>query len=114
MDTVSISIDTTTITITPSPSVIRIGVPVTLTCSISLPSGVTGTPSFQWAGPNETPPTNSISNGGLTSNLTITKIAISDAGTYQCTAILKGNVTAFTNLTIQGTYVTVCHCIVMY
>ena len=44
-----------TISLTPSSPTVMAGDSVTLTCSISLPSGVTDTPVFQWEGPGVTP-----------------------------------------------------------
>ena len=63
---------------------------VTLTCSLTLPSGVTGTPDFQWQGPGGVTltPTDSMT---LSSDLVLNDIATSQAGQYTCSATLSGH-----------------------
>ena len=65
---------------------------VTLTCSVTLPTGVTGTPDFLWEGPGVTPtPADPTTNGQMTTgNLILSEIATSQAGQYTCTATLNG------------------------
>ena len=68
------------ISLTPSPSSIMAGDIVTLTCTITLPSGVTDTPVFQWEGPGGVIPTpeDSMTNGQtVSSNLILTAITTS-------------------------------------
>ena len=77
---------------------------VTLTCSVTLPSGVTGTPVFQWEGPGVTPtpadPTTS--EGMVSSELTLSEISTSQAGLYTCTATLSGSINTSTIITVQS------------
>ena len=66
---------------------------VTLTCTVTLPSGVTDTPVFQWEGPGGVTPTpeDSMTNGQtVSSDLILTAITTSHAGQYTCTATLSG------------------------
>ena len=79
------------ISLTSSPSSIMAGDIVTLTCTITLPSGVTDTPVFQWEGPGGvTPPEDSMTNGQtVSSDLILTAITTSQAGQYICTATLS-------------------------
>ena len=85
--------------ITSSPSSPTVGHRVTLTCSLTLPTGVTGTPSFRWNGPS-----GNIYNfvqpyftGRIVSHrLTLSQIAPSDVGEYTCTADLSGSVSTTT------------------
>ena len=73
-----------------------------LTCSISLPSGVTGSPEFEWDGPlTSTNISNSV-DGMLLSILTLSDIAPSDAGPYTCTATLGGSVSTTVNVSVEG------------
>ena len=65
---------------------------VTLTCTVTLPSGVTDTPDFQWERPGGVTPTpeDSITDGQtVSSDLILTAIASSQAGQYTCTATLS-------------------------
>ena len=77
---------------------------VTLTCSVSLPSGVTGTPVFQWEGPGVTStPANPTTSGGMvSSDLTLSEISTSQAGLYTCTATLDGFINTSTIITVQS------------
>ena len=77
------------ISLTSSPSS---GDIVTLTCTVTLPSGVTDTPVFQWEGPGGVIPTpeDSMTNGQtVSSDLILTAITTSQAGQYICTATLS-------------------------
>ena len=83
---------------------------VTLTCSVTLPTGVTGTPDFHWEGPGVTPtPADPATNGQeVSSVLTLSTISTSQAGQYICTATLNGSsVTIATNVTVQSELL--CH-----
>ena len=84
---------TSSFTSSPS-SPIMAGDTVTLTCSVSLPSGVTDTPDFQWEGPGANPsPANPTTSGQIvSSDLTLSEIATSQAGQYTCIATLIGSV----------------------
>ena len=76
---------------------------VNLTCSISLPSGVTGSPEFEWDGPLTSTDLSSSEEGMMSSQLTLSDIAPSDAGPYTCTATLNdGSVSTTINITVQG------------
>ena len=79
---------------------------VTLTCSVTLPSGVTGTPVFQWEGPGVTPtPADPTTSGVMVSSeLTLSEISISQAGLYTCTATLSGSITTSTIITVQSMF----------
>ncbi|CAI8039192.1 Hemicentin-2, partial [Geodia barretti] len=95
-----VTIERANITLASSPSSpILAGGSVTITCSISLPSGVTGTPVLRWEGPGATESTRN--DGSLSSNLTLSSISTSQAGVYMCTATLDGSVSADTNITVQ-------------
>ena len=73
---------------------------LTLTCSVTLPAGVTGTPDFQWVGPGVTTPAAPITSGQeVSSVLTLSAIATSQAGQYSCTATLSGS-SVSTDLTV--------------
>ena len=93
-----------TISLTPSSPAIMAGDSVTLTCSISLPSGLTDTPVFQWEGPGVTPtPADPTSSGGVVSSiLTLTSVSTSEAGLYSCTASLRGEISTNTIITVQS------------
>ena len=93
-----------TISLTPSSPTVMAGDSVTLTCSISLPSGVTDTPVFQWEGPGVTPtPADPTSSGGVVSSiLTLTSVSTSEAGLYSCTASLRGEISTNTIITVQS------------
>ena len=90
-----------TISLTPSSPTVMAGDSVTLTCSISLPSGVTGTPVFQWEGPGVTlTPDDPTSSGGVVSS--ILTLTASEAGLYSCTASLRGEISTNTIITVQS------------
>ena len=73
-----------------------------LTCSIFLPSGVTGSPEFELGGPlTSTDISNSV-DGMMSSQLTLSDIAPSDAGPYTCTATLGGSVSTTVNISVEG------------
>ena len=103
-----------TISLTSSPpSSITAGDSLTLTCSVTLPAGVTGTPDFQWEGPGVTPipaaPT--ISGQEVSSVLTLSAIATSQAGQYSSTATLSGSsVSIDLTVTVQSKF-TVINCL---
>ena len=80
---------------------------VTLNCSVTIPTGVTGTPDFHWAGPGLTPtPATPTTNGReVSSVLTLSTISTSQAGVYICSATLNLSVTIATNVTVQSEYV---------
>ena len=92
----------------PSSSVMT-GDTVTLTCSVTLPTGVTGTPDFHWEGPGVTPPAEPTTDGQKVSSiLKLGTISTSQAGQYTCTATLNGSsITNTTTITVQGECV--CH-----
>ena len=83
------------------PSPIMAGESLTLTCSIILPAGVTGTPDFHWEGPGVTPTAAAPTTSGqeVSSILTLSAIATSQAGQYSCTATLSGS-SVSTDLTV--------------
>ena len=83
-------------------SPIMVGSRVNLTCSISLPSGVTGSPEFEWDGSLISTDLSSSVEGMIFSQLTLSDIAPSDAGPYTCTATLRGSVSTTFNLSVQG------------
>ena len=95
-----------TISITSSPSSpVMAGDTVILTCSVTLPPGVTGTPDFQWEGPGVTPtPADPTTSGQVvSSDLTISEIATSQAGQYTCTATLdETSVSTFVTITVES------------
>ena len=91
-----------TISLSSSPSSpIVAGESVTLTCSVILPAGVTGTPDFQLEGPGVTPTPAAPTTSGqeVSSVLTLSAIATSQAGQYSCTATLSGS-SVSTDLTV--------------
>ena len=102
----------TTISLTSSPSSpIMAGDTVTLTCSVTLPTGVTATPVFQWVGPGVTPsPADPTTSGQIvSSDLTLSKIATSQAGQYTCTSvILNGPNTTSITVSVQSKSSNVC------
>ena len=76
---------------------------ITLTCSVVLPGRVTGTPDYQWMGPageviNTT--THSSNDQSVSSVLTLSEIAPSQAGLYTCTATLVNGPSKATSITI--------------
>ena len=77
---------------------------VTLTCSVTLPTGVTGTPDFQWEGPGVTPtPAGPTTSGQMvSSDLTLSEIATSQAGLYTCTATLIGSNSTSVIITVES------------
>ena len=102
-----------TISLSSSPSSpIMAGDSLTLTCSVTLPAGVTGTPDFQWEGPGVTPtPAGPTTSGQeMSSVLTLSAIATSQAGQYSCTATLNGSVSTNLTVTVQSKF-TVINCL---
>ena len=82
---------------------------VSLTCSVTLPTGVIDTPEFRWEGGGVTSiPT---TRGQIvTSLLTLSDIATSQAGQYTCTATLNGSsVSTVTYLTVQSKLLVLFH-----
>ena len=96
------------ISLTSSPSSIMAGDTVTLTCTVTLPSGVTDTPVFQWEGPGGVIPSpeDSMTNGQtVSSDLILTAITTSQAGQYICTATLSVYTHSdSTNITVQSKF----------
>ena len=93
------------ISLTSSPSSIMAGDIVTLTCTITLPSGVTDTPVFQWEGPGGVTPTHMTNGQTVSSDLILTAITTSQAGQYNCTATLSGyTYSDSTNITVQSKF----------
>ena len=84
------------VSITSSPSSpVMAGDNITLTCSVTLPTGVTGTPDIQWEGPG-------VSGQMVSSDLTLSEITTSQAGQYTCTATLSGSVSNSVNITVRS------------
>ena len=105
--TTSISTDPVIISLTSSPSSsVMAGDNVTLTCSVTLPTRVTGIPDFRWEGPGEVTPADPTTNGQeVSSVLPLSTISTSQAGQYICTATLNGSsVTIATNVTVQSKF----------
>ena len=78
---------------------------VTLTCTVTLPSGVTDTPVFQWEGPGGVThtPEDSMTNGQTVSNdLILNDITTSQAGQYTCNATLSGYITESIIINVQS------------
>ena len=77
---------------------------ITLTCSVTLPVGVTGTPTIWWEGPGVIPTQAAPTTSGqeVSSVLTLTAIATSEAGQYSCNATLNGSVSTALNVTVQS------------
>ena len=74
-----------------------------LTCSITLPSGVTGSPEFELYGPLTSTNLSSSEDEMMSSQLTLSDITPSDAGPYTCTASLYGgSVSTTINISVQG------------
>ena len=91
------------VSITPYPSAtIVAGGSLTLNCSISLPSGIGHTPTFQWEGPegNQNP----MLIERRVSSLTVNDVQPADAGVYSCTVTLGGSITNSTTVNVQGQY----------
>ena len=86
-----------------------VGNHITLTCSVVLPDGVTGTADYQWMGPaggvidTDTPSSNDQS---VSSVLTLSEIAPSQAGEYTCTATLANGASNATSIivTVQSKF----------
>ena len=96
-----------TISLTSSPpSPITAGDSLTLTCSATLPAGVISTPDLQWEGPGVTPTPAAPTTSGqeVSSVLTLSAIATSQAGQYSCTATLSGSVSTALTVTVQGKF----------
>ena len=90
-----------------SSSPIMAGDSLTLICSVTLPAGVTGTPGFQWEEPGVTPTPAAPTTSGqeVSSVLTLSAIATSQAGQYSCTATLRdSSVNIVLNVTVQSTF----------
>ena len=86
---------------------------LTLTCSVTLPAGVTGTPDIQWEGPGVTliPAAPTTSGQEVSSVLTLSAIATSQAGQYSCTATLSGSsISTALTVTVQSKF-TVINCL---
>ena len=100
--------DSLMIFLTSSPSSpIVAGDSLTLTCSITLPAGVIGIPDFQWEGPGVTPTPAAPTTSGqeVSSVLTLSAIATSQAGQYSCTATLSGSsVSTALTVTVQSKF----------
>ena len=83
-----------------------VGNNITLTCSVVLPDGVTGTPDYQWMGPaggvidTATHSSNDQSVSSVSSVLTLSEIAPSQAGLYTCTAILANGPSNATSIIV--------------
>ena len=79
-----------------------VGNNITLTCSVVLPDGVTGTPDYQWTGPAGLidTATHSSNDQSVSSVLTLSEIAPSQAGEYTCTATLTNGPSNATSITI--------------
>ena len=102
--------DRVIISLTSSPSSsVMVGDSLTLTCSVVLPDGVTGTPDYQWMGPAGgviDTATHSSNDQSVSSVLTLSEIAPSQAGEYICTATLANgpsNATSI-NVTVQSKF----------
>ena len=80
---------------------------VTLTCSVTLPSGVTDTPVFQWEGSSGVSSTSMTSGHTVSSDLTLNGISTSQAGEYTCNATLSGSITDSITITVQSKYYSV-------
>ena len=92
----------------PSSSVM-VGDSITLTCSVVLPDGVTGTPGYQWMGPAGgviDTATHSSNDHSVSSVLTLSEIAPSQAGEYTCTATLANGASNTTSIivTVQSKF----------
>ena len=85
---------------------------VTLTCTVTLPSGVTDTPVFQWEGPSVVSSTSMTSGHTVSSDLTLNGISTSQAGEYTCNATLSGSITDSIIITVQSKRCNLCsiHC----
>ena len=93
----------TTLSLTSSPSSpIMAGENVTLTCSVTLPSGVSGTPDFQWEGPGlfYSPADLTTSGQMVSSDLILSEITTSQAGQYTCTATLNESISTSIFITV--------------
>ena len=88
-----------------------LGQSYTLTCNVNVASGVTGTPTVQWVGPDSSTPISTggdftVSNTSTTSYiLTINPLHQSHAGQYICQATVGGDTgTGSTIVNIPGKY----------
>ena len=83
-----------------------LGQSYTLTCNVTLASGVTGTPTVQWMGPDSSAPI--VTGGDFTVSstppytLTINPLLQSHAGQYTCRAMVDDD-TVVASLDIAGT-----------
>ena len=68
------------------------GSSLTLTCTVTLPTGVSETPTVQWEGPGLST-TGSVGGSGstYTSQQTLAPLTLSQAGDYTCTATYTEN-----------------------
>ena len=99
--TICIPAEPAFIVISSSPFLVLIGETVTLMCFVTLPPGVTGTPSFHWEGPSGVALSWSQPSSGrreMFSELNITQITPSHVGEYVCTATLNGPVSNTTTI----------------
>lgn len=94
------------LSVTHSPSTVVAGKPVNITCSITLPSGLIGSPEFTWkAELNGAEPTQNYRESGTAiSLLKFEMIPIPNSGTYSCTACLNGCINASTTVSIESKY----------
>ncbi len=77
-----------TITISDRTGSPALGETYSLTCAVE---GVSGSPTIQWFGPGGSEVTTGISTpSSLTSTLTFTDLALSDAGEYTCRSTISG------------------------
>ena len=100
----NVPIDPVIISLTSSPSSsVMVGDNITLTCSAVLADGVTGTPDYQWMGPAGgviDTATHSSNDYSVSSVLTLSEIAPSQAGEYTCTAILTNGASNATSIIV--------------
>ncbi len=73
-------------------SISAIGTPAlggtySLTCTVE---GVSGSPAIQWFGPGGSEIATGVSTTTLTSTITFTDLALSDAGEYTCRSTITG------------------------
>ena len=103
---IDISPEPASISLTSSPSSsIVAGDIVTLPCTVTLPSGVTDTPVFQWEGPGgvSLTPDDSMTNGQTVSNdLILNDVTTSQAGQYTCNATLSRYITESIIINVQS------------
>ena len=90
-----------TISLAASSSPIMAGEDLILTCSITLPRGLIGIPSFSWIGPKKNYTIALQTHEGMfVSNLTLKGTVPADGGMYTCTANLGGSLTESINVTV--------------